>query len=259
MERTILTPPLPPLVCTCRPQDLSKAGNMSTSRIFVMDVEKGKVSSEWEANSVLVTFRLYDKARSNDTSTLLNIVRDLTYQIQTPTSLFYQGKVLSAVDPLFGLVSLSWDLSLRLQYALEVIGADAVKSQAYLNQGSDEYCKRYSSLLSLYSYQWANLTGPRIYCQFESFYRQDLSLALNISMSRVQVLYVKEAARDWVLVHTRFYPPTNFSTAETNTSTAIFDLAQQVRRTSTHHFCLLVCIYIVIYYPCPLICTYIVT
>jgi len=192
-------------------------------------VEKGTVSSAWEANSVIVTFRVFDLRRSNDTVSLLTLVDDLTYQIQTPSSSFYRGRVTHAVDFLYGLVSLSWDFSLRLQYALDVVGEQAVISHSYLNQGSNEYCQRHHSLLaSSTTTHWANLTGPRVYCQFETFYRQDLSHALNISISRIQVLYMKEAALDWTLIHTRFYPTYNWSKSEANVSTAIFALASQV-------------------------------
>jgi hypothetical protein len=42
--------------------------------------------------------------------------------------------VLRAVDPLYGLVALRWDVSLRLQYAMEVVGKAAIKQGFYFNE-----------------------------------------------------------------------------------------------------------------------------
>lgn len=214
------------------------AGNLSTTRIFVTDVRAGAVSTSWEPNTVIVTFLLFERDRSNDTSTLSRVVQDMTAQIQDSSSRFYQGLILRTVDPHFGLVALSWDVSLLLRYALDVVGKEAIESDE-INEGSTRFCLKYNYTAAL---RLANphLDSPgnrslnatadfRPYCEFESFYRQDLARCLNISLYRIQVLYVKNASLDSVLVHTRFSPPFNWSTTEHNISTTIDNLAMQVR------------------------------
>lgn len=221
------------------------AGNLSTTRIFVTAVEAGAVSTDWEPKSVIVTFRMFEKHRSNDTITLAQVVEDLTYQIQRPSTRFYRGVVLRLVDPHFGLVALSWDVSLLLRYALHVVGEGAVDRDE-INEGSTRFCANYNYTSSLQAANphpqhssngswWAtNKTADyRPYCQFELWYRQDLARALNISLGRIQVLFIKNASLDSVLVHTRFSPPNNWTHAEHNISNTISLLSKQV---SSHSY-----------------------
>lgn len=57
-------------------------------------------------------------------------VADLTKQVQYNTSRVYTGtNVTNYIDPLWGVVVNGWDVSLKLTYAIEVVGGDAVKAR----------------------------------------------------------------------------------------------------------------------------------
>ena len=64
------------------------------------------------------------------------------------------------------------------------------------------------------------------YCEFERFFEDDVARAANISVYRVQVLFIKSAALDSVLVHFRLTPPMKGS-PEANITSAIADLMVQ--------------------------------
>ena len=85
-------------------------------------------------------------------------------------------------------------MSLKLTYALEVIGGNETIDNYYLNQGGLGACD--SNLAA---------SSPK-YCEFERFFEDDVSRALEISYYRVQILFVKKAAFDASLVHFRILP-----------------------------------------------------
>ena len=66
-----------------------------------------------------------------------------------------------------------------------------------------------------------------MYCEFERFFEDDVSRALEISSYRVNILFVKRAAFDSVLVHFRINPPVRTSN-EPNVTVALANLHLQV-------------------------------
>ncbi len=136
--------------------------------------------------------------------------------IQTNSSRLFVGtNVTVDIDPSWGLEVKTWDASLKLTYAIDVIGGDQVLEGYYLNQGSLGICND------------PNSTHVAKYCEFERFFEDDVSRALDISFYRVQVLFVKAASLDSVLVHFRVLPPMRGS-AESDVITAIANLTSQV-------------------------------
>lgn len=195
--------------------DLNYAIGIEVDRVYVLSVQKGTVHFTWESNYVIVNFIFLER---NGTAgmTLLEAIAELTMQIQIPESKLYHGThVTSAIDSQWGLEVLTWDVSLKLTYAIDVIGKHAVKDGYYLNQGSLGICDTVMAF---------NVTE---YCEFERFFEDDIARAVNISYYRVQVLFIKSAALDSVLVHFRFTPPMPES-PEANITTAIAELIIQV-------------------------------
>lgn len=200
--------------------DLSYALDLETHRIYVTYVRKGDVHFSWESSSVIVQFIILER---NGTigNTLLEVIADLTASIQEPTSKLYYGtNVTNDIDPLYGLVVDTWDISLKLSYAIEIVGGDAVVDKYYLNQGGLGLCDGASA--SLYP----------MYCEFERFFEDDVSRALNISYYRVQVMFIKVAAYDSVLVYFRILPEM-LDSREYNVTSAVQLLLDQVHSYSS--------------------------
>lgn len=176
--------------------DLNYALGINVERVYVISVFPGKVHFTWESNFVIVNFIFLERSNNND-PTLLEAIAQLTNQIQVPNSKLYRGtNVTSEIDPLWGLEVLTWDTSLKLTYPIEVIGYNEVRSGYYLNQGSLGICDDTNG----------EAYDVSKYCEFERFFEDDVSRALNISYYRVQVLFVKTASLDSVLVHFRITP-----------------------------------------------------
>ena len=130
--------------------------------------------------------------------------RDLTDQAQTRGSPLYKGNVTRATDAHFGVVARDWDASLRLMYAIEVIGERKVDAAGVeLNQGGDLDCDRERAALAARGAWPANESA---YCEFERYFEDDVAMAGGIPASRVQLLFVKAASPDAVLCHFRVYP-----------------------------------------------------
>lgn len=175
--------------------DMNYAIGIDPSRVYVLYVAKGTVHFSWESNYVIVNF-IFLERNGTTGATLLESIEALTKQIQTPTSRLYTGtNVTSEIDDQWGLEVVSWDISLKLTYAIDIVGKDAVKDGYYLNQGSLGICDQ------------AGGYNVSYYCEFERFFEDDVSRALNISYYRVQVLFIKASALDSVLVHFRVTPP----------------------------------------------------
>lgn len=113
----------------------------------------------------------------------------------------------SGTNQLVGLVIPNWDFTLRLAYAIDLVGGNETKSidnELVLNQGS---------------YGWCDASSNRItyYCEFEHLFEADLHRALSLSPSGdgdwgknvIHVLFVKPSGLDSVIVTCRFMPPTN--------------------------------------------------
>lgn len=194
--------------------DMSYAIGIDVDRVYVLYVGKGTVHFSWESNFVLVNF-IFLERNGTTGMTLLESIEELTTQIQIPDSKLYHGtNVTSEIDSQWGLEVITWDVSLKLTYAIDIIGKQAVKDGYYLNQGSLGIC------------DYAGSVNVSEYCEFERFFEDDVSRALNISYYRVQVLFIKSSALDSVLVHFRITPPMK-SSIEMNITAAIEELTIQ--------------------------------
>ena len=82
--------------------------------------------------------------------------------------------------------------------AIEIIGHDQVRSfdnnDYMLNQGSERWCEDHSN-------------GETSYCEFENYFREDLSVALQCSPSNVELLFIKPSGEDSVIMTFRLIPP----------------------------------------------------
>lgn len=194
--------------------DMSKAIGIEVERVYVVQVTPGNVHFSWESTNVIVNF-IFLERNNSDSQTLLEVIANLTTQIQQPNSQLFNGSVTRHLDPLWGLEVRTWDISLKLTYAIDIIGGPAVQEGYYLNQGSLGICNIPDAI------------DVSEYCEFERFFEDDVSRALNISFYRVQVLFVKTASLDSVLVHFRIIPKMRDS-PEANVTTAIANLYTQV-------------------------------
>ncbi len=196
--------------------DLSYAVGIDVDRVYVIHVTKGTVHYSWESENVIVNFIILERNELTGGATLLDAIASLTNQIQANNSLLYvDTNVTNSIDSTWGLEVNTWDISLKLTYAIDVIGGDQVLEGYYLNQGSLGIC---------------NDPGASVvakYCEFERFFEDDVSRALGIKYYRVQVLFVKVAALDSVLVHFRVMPPMRNET-ESDVTYAVADLTRQV-------------------------------
>lgn len=195
--------------------DLSNAIGIDVNRVYVIHVTKGVVHYSWESANVIVNFIFLERSPLTQGETLLKAIASLNSQIQNTTSSLYQGYVTRDVDPLWGLEVKTWDISLKLTYAIPIVGGNQVLDGYYLNQGSLGICNEPGADKHAY------------YCEFERFFEDDVARALNITAYRVQVLFVKSAALDAVLVHFRIMPPMRNAT-EATVPYAVADLMRQV-------------------------------
>lgn len=195
--------------------DLQYAIGIDPNRVFVLQVTKGEVHYSWESSNVIVNFIMLERNHTNG-QTLLECIANLTNQIQVPNSRLYKGtNVTKDIDPLWGLEVKTWDVSLKLTYAIEVVGGVDVIDGYYLNQGSLGICNA------------PNSTVEKTYCEFERFFEDDVSRALGISSYRVQILFIKKASYDSVLVTFRVLPAMR-TVSEDDVSYAIANLMRQV-------------------------------
>ena len=200
--------------------DMSYILGISTNRINVTEIAKGDVHFTWESETVIVYF-IFTERNDPAQLSLISSIAELTSLIQNPTSKVYTGtNVTIDIDPLWGLEVLNWDVSLKLTYPIENIGGSAVKSNFYLDQGGFGSCDRSESLNISY------------YCEFERFFEDDIAYALNVSYYRIQILFIKKAAVDAVLVHFRIAPPM-ITNNEHNITVAIAHLMRQVHDKSS--------------------------
>jgi predicted transcriptional regulator len=71
-----------------------------------------------------------------------------------------------------------------------------------------------------------------MYCEFERFFEDDISRALEISSYRVNILFIKKAALDAVLIHFRIVPAMRNS-GEINVTMAQAHLLIQVHNLNS--------------------------
>lgn len=191
---------------------------MDVNRIHIASISVDEtVHFEWEHASVIVEFILIERSDPLSMS-LIEAISELTMAVQhSSTSPLFIGNVTRDLDTFYGVRVVNWDVSLKLNYAIEVVSKDpdAIIDGLYLNQGGQGLCET----PLLYDYP--------SYCEFERFFEDDVSAALNISSYRVQVLFVKKAALDAVLVHLRVLAPA-LASPEANISACIASLAEQV-------------------------------
>jgi hypothetical protein len=91
-------------------------------------------------------------------------VASLTKQVQDNSSQIYNGThVTNYIDSLWGVQVNGWDVSLKLTYAIEVVGdASAIQENYFLNQGGLGVCD-------------FDTTASPVYCEFERFFEDDVS------------------------------------------------------------------------------------
>ena len=102
-------------------QDVSAAVGVGTDRLYVLNITEGDVHFAWGWTTTIVTFRMLA-----GTPTVNAAVRDLTDQTQHSDSQLLSGEVTGAIDKHWGVVALDMDMSLRLQFSMEVVGEDLV-------------------------------------------------------------------------------------------------------------------------------------
>lgn len=137
---------------------------------------------------LIVTFRFYPAE--------VKYIKKLTKAIQEYDSRRNNSVkgIIRWVDPSIGLVVHQWDLSLKLMYNINVIGYYNA-SKGYFDEGSKRLCGT------------SNAVQNTLYCEFESYFRNDLGSALSmVSPSFIQVLLVQPFGRDSVLIKFRFIP-----------------------------------------------------
>jgi hypothetical protein len=200
--------------------DIVYALGINASRVFVTNIVKGDVHFSWESNNVIVSFIILER-NDNVAITLLEAVAHVTSFVQDSSSRIYIGtNVTTDIDPLYGVELTNWDVSLKLSYAIEVVGGNAVVDDDYIDLGGLGACNRPGA---------ANYT---YYCEFQRFFEDDISSALNISYYRVQTLFVKRASVDGVYVYFRVTPSRRDST-EPSVERAIAALHIQVQDFSS--------------------------
>lgn len=179
-------------------QDMSYSVGIDPTRVYVNYIKRGEVHYSWESSSVIVAFYFLERNTSRNSLTLLEHIADLTNKIQIPSSILFDKSKVNVtwgIDPTYGLIVDKWDVSLRLTYAIEVVGANAVSAGYFLNQGARGICDGPSA------------SNFSTYCEFERFFEDDVSRALNISYYRIQINFIKKASFDSVLVYFRITPP----------------------------------------------------
>lgn len=78
---------------------------------------------------MIVNFIFLERNNTQDV-TLLTAVAELTNSIQNPESALYRGtNVTVDIDPSWGLEVVTWDVSLKLTYAIQVTGTRFLDSQ----------------------------------------------------------------------------------------------------------------------------------
>ncbi len=190
--------------------DMSRALDTSVCRFHILDVnvvdsafnddndDKNLRHDFWNVNHIFLTFRIFPK---NDhivplVGNMVSDIEELTKQIQLPTSKWYRGLVTYATDPLYGLVVLNWDHSLKLLYSIGIIGGeDVIRDDLhgrYLNQGSLGHCR--------------DGVGS-LYCTFEKYLRDDVERALDLQPGQFTIRFIKEQDRHSVVVDFRLIPP----------------------------------------------------
>lgn len=85
--------------------------------------------TKFQANNVIVLFRLVDNviAGTFGEDGAVAAMTELTVQAQESGSTLYSGLVTDRIDPSWGVVAVSLDVSLRLTMAIEVIGGSEVQ------------------------------------------------------------------------------------------------------------------------------------
>mmetsp|Transcript_45456 Transcript_45456/g.54700 ORF Transcript_45456/g.54700 Transcript_45456/m.54700 type:complete len:726 (-) Transcript_45456:69-2246(-) len=176
--------------------DISTSLEISACRLFVLNVEEGDIHYSWEAETVIISFRMYPSD--------LNRIQMLTKQIQDPLSAIFRGKVTKQIDPMYGLVASKWDIELKLMYSIDIVGANITQEENegvhFFNQGGYRRCEKVEHPDG----------NPHLskYCEFESMFRDDIAQALSIQRQQIDVMFMKEMGHDSIVVSFRLIPET---------------------------------------------------
>ena len=110
-------------------------------------------------------------------------------------------------------------------YSINIIGeskVETVDNIQLLNHGSQQWCTNKTNINSTY-------------CDFEAYFKEDISQALSIKKDQVDVIFIKESSRDSIVVTFRLIPFNTTNTRSTEyhdsnwISERILDLIEQVR------------------------------
>ncbi|CAM9722307.1 unnamed protein product [Chrysoparadoxa australica] len=209
-------------------QDVAGALGISTSRVYITEMAPGAVHHNWEAENIIVRFRIIDSGVIAGTGAEISIIdalSEITAQGQFNGSALSMGRVTEAIDPQWGIVALSLDASLKLSFDIGVVGGADVKDGYYLNQGGERWCQKGEEFGD-------NDITSSAYCEWEWWFLDDVSQALDIAQDRVQVLFVKKVLTDSVLVTFRLLPPSDYIT-EVHVGDALSNLTEQVTDLSS--------------------------
>jgi len=97
-----------------------------------------------------------------------------------------------------GLVIREWDFSFKMMYSIEIIGGldvEDINGTLVLRQGGYRQC-----IMS-------NQISVSSYCEFEELFRMDMSRILQMDIENIEVLFIKSASEDGILIYFRIYPP----------------------------------------------------
>jgi hypothetical protein len=133
--------------------------------------------------------------------------------------------VTTATDQLVGLMIPKWDFSIRLSYAIDIIGGNdtrIIDDELVLNQGSERWCKERD-----FNNQ-KNKSALSYYCEFEQLFEQDIARALSLSTNstngqeKIDVLFVKTSGMDGIIVTCRFIPPIHYHEVPVESSSSMW-------------------------------------
>jgi hypothetical protein len=83
-------------------------------------------------------------------------------------------------------------------YSIDIIGGldvEDINGTRVLRQGGYRQCIMISQ------------SSTSSYCEFERFFRMDMSNHLQMAVENIEVLLIKSASEDGILVYFRIYPP----------------------------------------------------
>ena len=108
------------------------------------------------------------------------------------------------VDAQFGVELPTWDFSLKLMYHIDIVGGEQVleiDNTLILNKGGLRWCEDLNDDVHDFNQDIER------YCEFESYFRTDMALALSIDVDNIDILFIKKSqGEDAIVISFRFIP-----------------------------------------------------